>query len=381
MSATTFRLKAVFRRSVVALPAFVLVTQVEAQQSSSGPLEEILVTAQKREESLQDATISVTAIQAADISNLAVKDINHLANQMPSVQFMTSGLTNTTIRGVGTYNNQPNVDAAVAWVIDGTYISHHMAVPPILFDVERVEVVRGPLGTLYGKNSNGGAISILTARPVLEEFHARASIGAGNYDQLDTELMVNVPVNDSIALRASLATDDSDGYFEDGGEGTDNYAARVRLLVEPSDNFDLLATIEISDVDGSGVGIGFCPPTVTGIVATSARRARRGRSARIPALPRGATPVHTSNGIIEASRPRSRRSRTITSTTAKSCIRGTSTPIRRSTRTSSSRRNFGSRRAPTRASSGSRASSTRRNSATASSGSEPPRVRITRRSS
>jgi iron complex outermembrane receptor protein len=267
MSATTVLLKAGFCRSVVALPAFVLATTVEAQQSSSGPLEEILVTAQKREESLQDATIAVTAIPGEDISNFAVKDINHLANQMPSVQFMTSGLTNTTIRGVGTYNNQPNVDAAVAWVIDGTYISHHMAVPPILFDVERVEVVRGPLGTLYGKNSNGGAISILTARPVLEEFHARASVGAGNYDALDTEFMVNVPVNDSIALRASLATDDSDGYFEDGGEGTDNYAARVRLLVEPSDNFDLLATIEVSDVDGSGVGIGFCPPTVTGIVA------------------------------------------------------------------------------------------------------------------
>jgi iron complex outermembrane recepter protein len=250
----------------VLLPAFLLAGQALAQ-NSNGALEEILVTAQKREESLQDATISVTAIQGSDIANYSIQDINHLQNQMPSVQFMTSGLTNTTIRGVGTYNNQPNVDAAVAWVIDGTYISHHMAVPPILFDIERVEIVRGPLGTLYGKNSNGGAISILTAQPVLGELQGRASVTAGNYDQLDTELMINVPISDDMALRASFASDDSDGYFEDGGEGTSNYAARVRLLVEPSDDFNLLATLEMSDVDGSGVGIGFCPPTVRGVVA------------------------------------------------------------------------------------------------------------------
>jgi iron complex outermembrane receptor protein len=267
MSATTVHLKVALRRSIAVLPAFALAAPIEAQENSNGALEEILVTAQKREESLQDATISVTAIRGAEISDFAIQDINHLANQMPSVQFMTSGLTNTTIRGVGTYNNQPNVDAAVAWVVDGTYISHHMAVPPILFDIERVEVIRGPLGTLYGKNSNGGAISILTARPVLEEFHARASVTGGNYDQLNTEFMLNVPVNDSVALRVSYATDERDGYFEDGGEGTDNYAGRVRLLVEPSDNFDLMATIEISDVDGSGVGAAFCPPTVQGVIA------------------------------------------------------------------------------------------------------------------
>jgi len=230
MSASSIRLNTALRRSLL-LPAIVLAAEAPAQESGGGALEEIIVTAQKREESLQDATISVTAIQGADIGNFAVRDINHLQNQMPSVQFMTSGLTNTTIRGVGTYNNQPNVDAAVAWVIDGTYISHHMAVPPILFDIDRVEVVRGPLGTLYGKNSNGGAISILTSRPVLDEWQSRVSVGAGNYDALDTEFMLNVPVNDSLALRVSVVTDDSDGYFEDGGEGTENYAGRVRLLV------------------------------------------------------------------------------------------------------------------------------------------------------
>ena len=85
-------------------------------------------------------------------------------------------------------------------------------------------------------------------------------MGVGNFDQFDTELMVNMPVSEKLAIRASFANDYSKGYYEDGGEGTDNYAARVRLLYEPNERFDLIATAEWSDVDGSGVGLSYCPP-------------------------------------------------------------------------------------------------------------------------
>jgi iron complex outermembrane receptor protein len=240
------------------VPAFLLSDRAMAQEP--GALEEVTVTAQKREQSVQDATIAVTAIQGDQITSYGIRNPNDVQAQMPAVQFMTSGLTNTMIRGVGTYNNQPNVDAAVAWNIDGTYISHHMATPPILFDVDRIEVVRGPLGTLYGKNSNGGSINVITSRPVLGEWKGRASVGTGNFDQLDTEFMVNMPIGETVAIRASFANDYSEGYYEDGGEGTDNYAARVRLLYEPSERLDLVATMEWSDVDGSGVGLSYCPP-------------------------------------------------------------------------------------------------------------------------
>ena len=113
--------------------------QIKAQESASGGLEVVVVTAQKREESLQDAAISITALQASEIESFGVKNLNDLQSQMPGVQFMGSIITNTTIRGVGTYNNQPNVDAAVAWNVDGTYLAHHMATPPILFDIDRIE--------------------------------------------------------------------------------------------------------------------------------------------------------------------------------------------------------------------------------------------------
>jgi iron complex outermembrane receptor protein len=245
----------------LAVPAVVLGDEARAQ-SSEPTLQEVIVTAQKKEESLQNAPLSVTALQADEIESFGVKNPDNLQTQMPGVQFMSSGLTNTTIRGVGTYNNQPNVDAAVAWNIDGTYIAHHMATPPILFDLSRVEVVRGPLGTLYGRNSNGGSINVVTARPVLGEWHARAAVGAGNYDALTSEFMVNAPVSEHVALRVSLANDYSKGYYEDGGEGKNNYAGRVRLLYEPSDRFNLIGTFEWSDVDGSGVGLSYCPPFV-----------------------------------------------------------------------------------------------------------------------
>ena len=148
-----------------------LAAEVEAQDKQQGALQEVIVTAQKSEESPAGrADLRHRHSRRPDRQLCGIGIRTTCRARCPAVQFMSSGLTNTTIRGVGTYNNQPNVDAAVAWNIDGTYISHHMATPPILFDLDRIEVVRGPLGTLYGKNSNGGAINVLTAKPVLGEW-------------------------------------------------------------------------------------------------------------------------------------------------------------------------------------------------------------------
>ena len=252
--------------STFVLPAVAL-AQDDDSSASSNALEEVLVTAQKREESLQDADISVTAVSGEVIRDFNVFNPKDLQAQLPGVQLMGSNIINTTIRGVGTYNNQPNVDAAVAWVIDNAYISHHMATPPILFDIESFEVVRGPLGTLYGRNSNGGAININTAKPELGEYRARAKVGIGNYSQLDTEWMVNVPIGEDAAFRFSLANRHLDGYYDDGSQATDDYAARARFLVAPSESFDMIATLEWSEVDGSGAGLDFCPPRATPSIA------------------------------------------------------------------------------------------------------------------
>ena len=243
----------------VAVAASLSTGQVMAQ-SSGGALEEVVVTAQKRAESLQQAALSITALQGDAITSFNARDINDLQSHMPGVQFMSSGLTNTTIRGVGTYNNQPNVDDAVAWTVDGTYLVHHQAVPPILFDIKRIEVARGPLGTLYGKNSNGGAINVITNAPELGKWDARVKLGYGNYNSINSEAMVNIPVTEDMAIRVSFANDHADSYFEDGSNSKDRYAGRVRLLVEPSDNFNLTGTVAWSNVDDGNTGLSFCPP-------------------------------------------------------------------------------------------------------------------------
>ncbi|HEV7714814.1 MAG TPA: TonB-dependent receptor plug domain-containing protein, partial [Steroidobacteraceae bacterium] len=233
-----------------------------AQESESGgQLEEVTVTARMVTETLQDANVSITVVSGEALAEDGIKDLLDLESQLPGVRFSESGLSSILIRGVGTVNNQPGVDSAVLYSQDGTYMSHLQALPPMMFDIARIEVVRGPQGTLYGRNSNGGSLNVITAKPVLNEWHASAAGSFGNYDAVDTNLMLNIPVGEKLAVRAAVATDKSDPYFDDGSEGTDNWAARVRLLAAPTDNFDILATLEYSDIDDTGVGISYCPPT------------------------------------------------------------------------------------------------------------------------
>lgn len=237
-----------------------LAEPARAQGAANEGLQEITVTARKVTENLQDANVSITVVSGDALADDGIKDLLDLESQLPGVRFSESGLSSILIRGVGTVNNQPGVDSAVLYSQDGTYLSHLQALPPMMFDIERIEVVRGPQGTLYGRNSNGGSLNIITSRPVLNELRASAGATVGNYDAIDTNLVLNIPAGEKVAFRAAVATDRSDPYFADGSEGTDNWAARVRMLVAPTENLDILGTIEYSKIDDTGVGISYCPP-------------------------------------------------------------------------------------------------------------------------
>jgi iron complex outermembrane recepter protein len=248
---------AVISSLITLLPAPLL---AQEQGGGEGKLAEVVVTAQKKEESLQSAAVAVTAVSGSDIAASGIKDPIEIQNSLPAVTFQVANTPVMVIRGVGTYNNQPGVDSAVAYTVDGTYLSHHPALMPVLFDLERVEAVRGPQGTLYGRNSNGGALNITTARPVLGEFRASAAVTAGNYSAVGSELMLNAPIGDKSALRVALANDKHDAYFDDGSQGADNYAGRARWLFQPSDNFDVLATVDYAKKHHQGQGSSYCPP-------------------------------------------------------------------------------------------------------------------------
>jgi iron complex outermembrane receptor protein len=225
-----------------------------------GKLVEVVVTAQKKEQSLQDAAVAVTPVAGTDLSATGLKDPIEIQNSLPAVSFQVANTPVMVIRGVGTYNNQPGVDSAVAYTIDSTYLSHHPALMPIFFDIERVESVRGPQGTLYGRNSNGGALNIATNRPQLEKFGASVAATVGNYGAIGTEVMLNAPVGGTSALRVAVATDNHDPYFDDGSQGADNYAGRIRWLIEPSERFDFLATVDYAKKKHLGQGSSYCPP-------------------------------------------------------------------------------------------------------------------------
>lgn len=229
-------------------------------QGTSSKLEEVVVTAQKVTENLQDAAISVTALSGDNIERSGIKDPIEMESRLPSVKFQVANTPVIVIRGVGTYNNQPGVDSAVAYTVDGTYLSHHPALMPVMFDINRVEAVRGPQGTLYGRNSNGGALNITTNKPVLDEYQASAAVTLGNYSAVGTELMGNAPLGDGIAIRAAVASDSHNPYFDDGSQGANNYAGRVRLLIAPSEDFDFLATVDYARKFHQGQGSSYCPP-------------------------------------------------------------------------------------------------------------------------
>ncbi len=247
--------------SIAALISPPLLAQEAADADNK--LVEVVVTAQKKEENLQKAAVAITALSGSDLEASGIKDPIEIRNSLPAVSFQVANTPVMVIRGVGTYNNQPGVDSAVAYTVDGTYLSHHPALMPILFDLERVESVRGPQGTLYGRNANGGALNITTARPVLGEMRASAAITAGNYSALGSQLMLNAPIGDKSALRLSVANDEHDPYFDDGSQGAENYAGRARWLFEPSERFDLLVTADYAKKDHQGQGSSYCPPNST----------------------------------------------------------------------------------------------------------------------
>ena len=235
--------------------------QGTADETSSGSVQlaEIVVTAQKRAENLQDVPISITAVSGDDLASRAIVNPQDLHGLLPGVAFQPNNDLFVTVRGIGTFNLQPGVDSAVAYTLDGNYIAHPAELPTVLFDLERVEALRGPQGTLFGRNANAGAINFVTARPT-HDFEAKGSIGFGNYDLFQTEAVLNVPVGETFAIRGAFASRKHDAYLDDGHNDEEQIAARIRALYEPNENVSLVATIDYNRRDDANIGVSECPP-------------------------------------------------------------------------------------------------------------------------
>lgn len=241
-------------------------------EASEGGLDIIMVTAQRREESLQDAAIAITAISGADMITAGVTDATQLNRLAPALVATAGGGANAGyfIRGVGNFTNNGYTNPAVAFNIDGVYIGRPSSTIASFLDVASVEVLKGPQGTLYGRNATGGAINVNPARPELGETLGRLSASYGNYDAVQFEGMLNLPVGEQVAVRFAASYNNHDGYNDDGTNDANDLAFRAQIYAEPSDSLSIRLSADYSTQKGVGPGttlLGvytFAPPPVPG---------------------------------------------------------------------------------------------------------------------
>ncbi|GIK49471.1 MAG: TonB-dependent receptor [Alphaproteobacteria bacterium] len=232
-------------------------------ESGGGPLDEIVVTATKRgvAESAQDVPVAITAFSAEQLDRLQVQDLSDLTTAAPNVSLDTvgnaPGYANFTIRGLGINSSIPSVEPAVGMFVDGVYLGMSAGVVINMSDVESVELLRGPQGLLYGRNTTGGAVLLRTRRPGREfAVRGRADISTG--PEYATSLSIEGPLAGE-ALRASLAGyyGKDEGWFTNGFDGASFGASETRylrptIIWEPSPDIDLTLILERGAVDGDG---------------------------------------------------------------------------------------------------------------------------------
>lgn len=233
------------RGTIVAMKSLLALSVAAAGLAHGATIEEVVVTAQKREQNLQDVPVSVTAVTGATLQNSGVTDLTRLELLTPGLQFGQSGNdARPAIRGARTENVSNQQDPIVAFFVDGVYRSRTAQALAAFVDVDRVEVLRGPQGTLFGRNSFGGAINVISNKPTMDNEYG-AAITVGNYDQRRIEGYFNAPLGDTLALRVAASIDQHDFYIENsfnsanGFRDKDEDYLRAQLAWDASDNVSI----------------------------------------------------------------------------------------------------------------------------------------------
>ena len=229
--------------------------------AQSGPVfEEVIVTAEKRSESLQDLSQAVTALTAADVEDRQLTSFVDLSAIAPGVNVAKNEGFKTviTIRGIGNEANQNAIaNPSVSYHLDGVYIASPFALQTDFLDLEQIEVLRGPQGTLFGQNSTGGAINVITMDPDFEEFSGTADLSLGQYKGVRARASMNIPLSDTLAARVSLLRNNREGFTENVSNGqdlddADSLSARVKLLWQASDDVTVKLGAQLFDESVNG---------------------------------------------------------------------------------------------------------------------------------
>jgi iron complex outermembrane recepter protein len=284
------------RAAAAAVVASVLVSGqalAEADATSQPELAEIVVTAQKRSQNLQDVPVMVQVLSAQEIQNAGVTDIKNLAILTPGLTVTSSTSENSTsvrIRGIGTVSDNVGLESSVGIVIDGVYRPRNGVGFENLGEIERIEVLEGPQGTLFGKNNDAGVINVITKKPSMT-FGVSGDLTVGNYNDKEIEGSVTGPVSANSAVRLYAGFEKRDGFLAvDTGAGpsTDNnannrnaYTTRGQYLITPSDNVSFLMIADFSKrnevcCDAVPVISGVTAPLINILASTPALGGRTG---------------------------------------------------------------------------------------------------------
>ena len=258
---------ALAQTSAPAAPPATTPVTTQATSGEPGRLADVIVTAQKVAQPAGKAAISITAIGGEELRTLGVANATALTTLMPNVQISSgsAGSTDISIRGIVSTNTTEVGDPAAAFHVDGVYLGRPQSAGANFYDLERVEVLRGPQGTLYGRNATAGAVNLITNKPG-KKFAGEANVLLGTQNLKAFEGMVNVPVNSTLALRAVVSSTNRDGFlitadgsgvantFSKNRDDVANLSARVHGLLTFSANTKLLLTADMSNNKGAGPG-------------------------------------------------------------------------------------------------------------------------------
>ncbi|MEL7727933.1 TonB-dependent receptor [Citromicrobium bathyomarinum] len=241
-------------------------TEDVADQLNEGPT--IVVTAQGRTQELTDVPVAVNVVSAEELRNSGAADIRELNQVAPSLLVSSTGNESNgsaRIRGIGTVGDNPGLESSVAVFVDGVYRSRSGNALSELGPIDRVEVLRGPQGTLGGRNSSAGLINIYTAPPEFE-FGGYGAFTYGNYDAIKVEGGVNLPLGETLAARVDGVYFEREGFYNDvvndvKVNNRDRYLVRGQLLFEPSDTISARLTADYSKKDEACCAATFVQPS------------------------------------------------------------------------------------------------------------------------
>jgi iron complex outermembrane receptor protein len=257
-----------------ALAGVLFAGQAAAAEEPAASLDEVVVTAQKRAERLQDVPVAVSALSGSQLANQRLTKVDDIVSFAPSLQVQSpggDGVPIFSLRGVSMADFSANQNGPVATYFDEVYRGASALLGVSMFDLERVEVLRGPQGTLYGRNTTGGAINIISKRPTSEN-EGELSVGYGNYDHWQASGAVNAAFSDQFATRLAFTAEKADGWMTNLTRGrdrrlyaTDGYAGRLSVLVRPTERAEFILRISGSYQDPVNYGVKGAASDVAGI--------------------------------------------------------------------------------------------------------------------